>query len=398
MIKKCRSCRSNKLVDILSLGNQHLSDFVDIGEEYKERAYPLNLVLCRECSLVQLRETTPPQVLYTDHYGYRSGINKTMREELARIALAAFDRVKLYDGDIVVDIGANAGTLLSYFPTSLHRVAYEPVSKLAKECDKHASTVFNEYFNAASFGRFSPNLKAKIVTAISMFYDLDDPNVFVSDVAKVLHEEGIFVIQQNYLVGMLEQKAFDNIVHEHLEYYSLSSLEPLLYRHGLEIVDAETNDINGGSFRTYVRHLTGLKKMRWIEEKLKLDNQWTYYLFALQVRSIKTKLTKLIKDIVAEGKTIYVFGASTRGNTLLQYCDLDNKVIKAAVERNPDKFGKKIASTNIPIISEEQAEKEKFDYALFLPWFFHDELMERYKHLREKGVKFIFPLPDVEVI
>ena len=390
----CRSCQSSRIIDVLQLGNQYLSDFIDKNDP-KPLQYPLNLVLCKDCSLVQLRETTPAQVLYTDHYGYRSGINQTMRDQLKEIVDRACERVNLEKGDIVVSIGENDGTLISNFPDDVIKVAYEPVKKFANDLEDKADYVISDYFSAKNYPKIK---KAKIITAISMFYDLDDPNSFVQDLVSILDEKGIIVIQQNYLLKMLQQNAFDNIVHEHLEYYSLTSLEKLLNRHGLEVFDVETNDINGGSFRTYIRHMDSVKKMRYLEKQYKLDQWGTYLLFALQIKGIKNKLYNFVKQEVDKGKVVYVFGASTRGNTLLQYCGLDNKLIKKAIERNPEKWGKNIASVDIPIISEEQAEKEKFDYALFLPWFFRDELISRYKHLSDKGVKFIFPLPKMEII
>ena len=392
---KCRSCGNDKLKDILQLGDQYLSDFVPIDSPKPEK-YPLNLVLCKKCSLLQLKDTTPSTSLYNDHYGYRSGINQTMKDHLREIVEEAMKRVKLKERDVVVDIGCNDLSLIKNYPLNIIRVGFDPVKKFKTET-KHIRAIFiDDYF---SFDKYPKDLpKAKIITAISMFYDLDDPNKFVSDMVDILDTNGIIIIQQNYLVGMLQQNAFDNIVHEHLEYYSLTSLEKLLNKHGLEVFDVETSQINGGSFRTYIRHMSNLKKMRYMERKLKLNNEWTYYLFALQVKKITRKLHDFIENEVKKGKIIYIFGASTRGNTLLQAANLDNKLIKKAVERNPEKWEKKIASVNIPIISEEQAAKEKFDYALFLPWFFKDELVSRYKYLADKGVKFIFPLPKLEII
>jgi len=393
----CRSCGSNKINDILSLGNQYLSDFVD-KKAPKPEQYPLDLVVCHNCSLVQLKGTTPSSSLYTDHYGYRSGINKTMRDELASIVVEALKRVEVKDGEMVVDIGANDGTLLSNYSNLITRVGFEPIAKMVSEGEKHATLIINDFFNFESFEKHFGDKKAKIITAISMFYDLPDPNNFVSDLVKILDKDGLLIIQQNYLVGMLQLHAFDNIVHEHLEYYSLTSLEKLLNRHGLEVVDVETNNINGGSFRTYIKHMDNVKRMRYLEWKMKLDNEFTYMAFALQVSAIRKKIYNFVKQEVDKGKTVYVYGASTRGNTLLQACGLDNKLIKAAVERNPEKWGKKIASCDIPIISEEQARKEKPDYFLVLPWFFRDEIIKREEEYLKSGGHLIIPLPELEVI
>jgi NDP-4-keto-2,6-dideoxyhexose 3-C-methyltransferase len=230
---------------------------------------------------------------------------------------------------------------------------------------------------------------------------LDDPNKFVSDIVRLFADKGVFIVQQNYLAGMLKQNAFDNIVHEHLEFYSLLALENLLGRHGLEVYRVEQNTINGGSFRTYIQY-KGVRPveqsvidMREEEKQLKLDDPQIYADFAVRVKKRAEILHTFIEKKVREGKTIYLYGASTRGNTLLQFAGLDNRLVKAAVERNPEKWGKKIASVGIPIISEEQARKEHPDYMLCLPWFFFfPEMREREDAYIQADGKFILPLPN----
>ncbi len=401
-IKKCRSCFSEKLINVLSLGNQYLSDFSK--DNYKPTKSPLNLVLCRNCNLVQLKNTASPTLLYTDGYGYKSGINNTMKEELQKIVIVSLKKINNHGKITAVDIGANDGTLLSYYPKSVFRIAFEPIKKFANECKKHANVVINDFFNFKSYEHTLKKEKVDIITAISCFYDIGNPNSFVRDIKKILRRDGIFVIQQNYLVGMLMNNAFDNIVHEHLEYYSLLSLENLLSRHGLEIFHVEESTINGGSFITFISH----KKVKSIQESvfrwseyekaLKLNEVKIYNDFAKRVIRNKKKLYNLILSLAKKNKTIYVYGASTRGNTLLQYYQLNNKLIKAAVERNPEKWGKNISSLSIPIISEEQARREKPDYMLVLPWFFKEEFLQREENYLKSGGHFIFPLPKLEII
>ena len=401
-IKTCRSCVSKKLVNVLSLGKQYLSDFVVTKD--KPEKYPLVLVLCKNCSLLQLRHTTPQSSLYTERYGYISGINQTMRDELKKIVEISSKKVKLNKNSLVVDIGANDGTLLSFYDDDYFRVGVEPIKKFAKECKKYADVVVDDYFNFFSYSRKINNKKAYIITVISCFYDIDDPNKFVSDIKRILHKDGIIVIQQNYLVGMLKYNAFDNIVHEHLEYYSLLSLENLLNKYDLEIFDVELSDLNGGSFRTYICHKArrsikeNVPKLRSQEKKLKLNQKKIYQDFASRVKKTRENLHKLLIKLKKEEKSIYIYGASTRGNTLLQFCKIDHKLIKAAVERNSEKWGKRIASVGIPIISEEQARKDKPDYMLVLPWFFKEEFLKRERAYLESGGHFIFPLPKPEII
>lgn len=402
-IKKCRVCNFSKLKNILSLGIQYLSDFTS-GNRKPEK-YPLNIIFCDNCSLLQLKHNVPQSSLYTERYGYKSGINKTMKKELREIADKTFNKLEIKIKNIVaVDIGANDGTLLSNYSDKVFKIGVEPIKKFAKECRSKANVVINDFFNYKSYFKKVKTKKAHIITVISCFYDMEHPNLFLSDIKKILHKDGIMVIQQNYLVGMLKQNAFDNIVHEHLEYYSLLSLENLLKRHNLEVFDVEESGINGGSFRTYISNIGKRKisesviNMRAEEEKINLKNKKIYADFAQRIENNKNKLCKLVSKLVRNNKKIFVYGASTRGNTLLQYCDFSNKLIKAAVERNSEKWGKKIASVGIPIISEEQARKEKPDYMLVLPWFFKEEFLQREKNYLKSGGHFIFPLPNLHVV
>lgn len=233
---------------------------------------------------------------------------------------------------------------------------------------------------------------------------MPNPNTFVADTVKVLAEDGVWIIQQNYVVGMLQQNAFDNICHEHLEFYSLLSMERLLNAHALEVYHVELSDINGGSFRTYICHKgarptgSAVLALRATEQMIGLDTPKVYQDFAIRVRKIADTLHNYIAGLVKDGKKVYTYGASTRGNTLLQYCDLDNKLIQAAVERNPEKFGKIYAGTGIPMISEEEARKNPCDYALILPWFFQAEIIKRDQELLQSGMKFIIPLPTPRLV
>lgn len=390
-IDKCRSCDSS-LKELINLGKHRIPSW----DNSKGPKVPLEVVYCDKCTLVQLRHTTNPDLLWNDSYGYRSGVNETMVKHLQGIANQASKY--LQKGDVVLDIGCNDGTLLKAYK-NVHKVGFDPSMNLIPYFDKNVPDgyLFPNYFTKKEF----PFDTAKVVTAISMFYDLDDPNTFVRDVASVLDEEGVFIIQQNYLLGMLDQCAFDNIGHEHLEYYSLRSLEPLLERHGLEVFDVEQNDLNGGSFRVFARlrgSVVGLegvssrvKHMRYQERRLK--DPKTYEDFSFRVSDTVGKLKMYVEE--NKDKRIYVYGASTRGGTLLQSAGIGKEIIGAA-ERNPDKWGKVMGSTGIPMVSEEEARKDA-DIFIVLPWFFKKEFINREKEFLKKGV-MVFPLPEFEVI
>jgi SAM-dependent methyltransferase len=380
-----------------------------------EKKYPLELVLCNEsvggCGLLQLRHTVSNEIMYRN-YWYRSGTNKTMTDELRGIVGAVRGIAALKPGEVVVDIGCNDGTLLSaYGKGEVTRVGFEPAQNLVPVASQHADKVINDFFNFEAFQNNFPGKKAKAITAIAMFYDLDDPNVFVRDVAKCLDAEGVFVVQMSYLPRMLSQNAFDNICHEHLEYYSLLSLEHLLRRHGLAVCDVEVNGTNGGSFRIFIKHEGGgstlrfregaesrVKKMRAEEAGLGLSRRNVYAEFVGRVMDLKKRTVEFIKSENELGKRTYVYGASTKGNTLLQFYGLDAAVIPFAVERSQYKWGKKTVGSLIPIISEEIARMERPDYFLVLPWHFMDEFMDREKEFLTRGGKFIVPLPEFKVV
>ncbi len=411
IITCCRVCGSHELASILSLGGIYVSDFVTDRASMTEETYPLELMLCDPeeggCGLLQLRHTVNPAKMYNFYY-YHSGTNASMKKALEDIVHCASKRIRLKPGDLVLDIGCNDGTLLrAYSQKDIRRIGFDPAKNLIPEARIGTTRIINDFFNYEAFEENFHDDKVKIITSIAMFYDLDDPNVFVADIAKCLHPDGLWIIQMSYLPLMLEQNAFDNICHEHLEYYSLMSLQFLLKRHVLKVVDVQLNDVNGGSFRVYVQHeqkeprAQGLARVRALEKKEKryrLHEKETYIKFALRVEAIRKKIYHFIKREKARGKTIDVYGASTKGNTLLQHFNLDHHLIRAAAERNPDKFGKKTIGTLIPIISEEESRAARPDYFLVLPWHFLKGFLAREKKYFQSGGHFIVPLPKMRII
>jgi len=403
----CRVCKHKGLDPIISLGMQCLVNFIEKDEPITSA--PLDLVLCNKkeggCGLLQLKHTVPGDLLYRKFW-YKSGVNQSMKDALADITKNVQKLIPLKSEDIVVDIGANDGTLLrSYTEKNLILVGFEPADNLIDDAKIGTTQIINDFFNYNAFNRVFPNKKAKIITSIAMFYDLEDPNNFVNDIVKTLNDDGIWIIQMNYLISMLENNAFDNIVHEHLEYYSLKSLEFLLNKNNLEVFDVELNEINGGSIRAYIKHKSSkfsiskkVNDLRNYEKKYGLEGNKPYYQFAERIKNLKKKTYNFIKNEVADGKKVYVYGASTRGNTLLQYYDLDHHLISAAVDRNPTKWGKKMAGTKIPIISEDKGRKDNPDYFLVLPWYFIKEFEQREKNYLNEGGKFIVPLPKLQII
>jgi hypothetical protein len=404
---KCRGCRSTTLVDVLNLGDLHISSFPGPDEPDSPRV-PLDVVRCEKCGLVQLRHTTNPELLYRT-YWYRSGTNQTMRTALAEICQAIERSVELHKGDVVVDIGCNDGTLLSsYAVPGLKRVGFEPASNVAAVAREIPDVlVIDDYFQSKAplFGRLRG--KAKAVTSIALFYDLDDPHSFIRDVDSILAENGLWIIQIAHLPSMLARNAFDGICHEHLEYYSLYTIQNLLRRNGFEIFDAELVELNEGSIRLYVwraheapKEISNarVKNIQALESAQELGTQAPYLAFAKHVAWIRERATTFIEDAVRSGKKVHAYGASTKGNTLIQYFGLSPKLVECVWERQSQKWGRQTVGSRIPIVSEAEGRKMNPDYLLMLPWHFASEFLKRESAYLANGGKFIIPIPKFEVV
>jgi NDP-4-keto-2,6-dideoxyhexose 3-C-methyltransferase len=393
----CRLCGSKNLEDLFSLGEQYVNDFVPKEKIGKGLKAPLDLVICPKCSLLQLRHSAPQELLYSRHYWYRSGVTDTMSRALRDITGQIESISELKSGDVVLDIGANDGTMLAtYTVGGIHRVGCEPADNLIEMLKKNTQYVMHDFWDYKRYMELANKWgfgKAKVITAIGMFYDLEDPNKFIKDIQRALTEDGIFVAQLMCLAPMIEKNDLGNICHEHLEYYSLESLKYLFETNGLEMFRIEENDVNGGSYRIFARHYKGtgiqFKEKYTREDILK---------FTRRIEDNRRRCVEFIKTEVAKGKKIYVYGASTKGNVILQYYGLDNTLITAAAERSPEKWGKYTIGSWIPIISEEEARRHQPDYFLVLPWAFFDEFYQREKEWRQAGGKFIVPLPEFKVV
>lgn len=385
----CRVCHAPGLRPIGSLGSLYVSNFIRPGDEVIRA--PLELVLCKSCSLLQLKHTAPQELMYARFYWYRSGVTETMRNALREVAETAARTALLKPGDIVLDIGANDGTLLSFYPRGTVRVGCEPADNLIGELKKNCEHALHDFWSYEAYQKLKLP-KARIVTALGMFYDMEDPNQFVADAAKALADDGIFVAQLMCLKNMLEKNDVGNVCHEHLEFYSLESLKFLFEKNGLEIFRIEENDVNGGSYRLYARHLRN--------GSIAFDERFTeedYKAFFTRIEENKKECVAFIRQEAAKGKKIYVYGASTKGNTILQYYGLDHTLIRGAAEKSAEKFGRYTVGTMIPIIPEEEA-RAAADYFLVLPYAFLDEFLKKEAAWRAKGGKFIVPLPEFRVV
>ncbi len=407
----CRVCGSSSLTKVIDLGPQYLQgSFVQPGKEMPStRKINCTLVRCNPeidenaCGLLQMEHSVPPEILYAA-YWYRSGTNTTMRNHLKEIAdktLALVNKTKCN----ILDIGCNDGTLLSYYPDSFEKFGCDP-SDIAQEVK--FATVVQDIFPSAELHTAIGDKKMDIIASIAMFYDLENPVEFVEKVKSYLSPEGIWVFEMSYMPQMLEMDSYDTICHEHLEYYSLAVLEQIASRAEMKIFKIEFNEINGGSIRCFATHReSGLyndmedhKMMNEVRQKefdMKLDTDRPYVAFQYRIERVKTELHNLLVDLKRAGKKVHIYGASTKGNTILQWCDINNMLVDYAAERNPDKYGAYTLGTNIPIISEAESRAMNPDYYLVLPWHFKKEFIEREKEALDKGTGFIFPVPKVEI-
>lgn len=417
-IKECILCEG-ELTQVLDLGNQYVVDFVKEKDETLLKA-PLVLMVCKDCSLVQLKHRVSPDRLYKKFW-YRSGMNDQMKTELHAVVQHALNVVELKPGDRVLDIGCNDGTLLGCYDKRTFTVGVDPCADLVKEGieEKRIDLGIADYFSKEVMDRTCSQLGVnhvsfKIITAVAMFYDLDNPVQFLKDCKGVLDKEGVLIIQMNYLGSMLKDDAFDFICHEHLALYSVLTFNKAVEAAGLDLKGIEMSKSNGGSIRAYVTHknfdrfginntnnslwLHTNASMRIMEEmKMGLDNPQTYKNFESRVLNKMKRLREYLQELVVEGKEVYAYGASTRGTVLLQYLYNDNASvpcpIKGVAEKDEHKFGLKMVGTWLPIMQESLV-RSKATHMLVLPWHFKDSIIEREKEWinNQKGT-LIFPLP-----
>lgn len=411
----CRIC-SSPLTTLLSLGAQYLCDFPASADFPPYPAVPLTLARCTSstCGLVQLTHTTPREWMYR-HYWYRSGTNESMIAELRNVVESglAVLNPRSPKGLVVGDIGANDGTLLAQYPEvlkrlhgSVHgltRIAWEPARNLYQACRPHCEVLFPDFFGGTAASVETP-VKIHLLTAIAMFYDLEDPHAFIADVAASLHKDGVCIIQQAYLLDMLRTSGYDNIGHEHLEYYHLQPLEALLAAHGLEVFHVERRAINGGSFRVYVgwigRHPVqeSVALLRAQEADVLSDLPRVWYQFALQTDTRIHELKHLLEKCASWHLAVDIYGASTKGATLLQACGIDKGLIRQCWERSPEKCGRFYGTTGIPIVPEAEGRSDPPAVLLVLPWAFRESFVAREQEFLAQGGSIIFPLPTVEVV
>lgn len=402
--KECRICKNSEIIDVINIGNQIITSRFPLYGDFSTPTTPIVLSLCKNCSLVQLKYSTNASELYEYEYGYRSGISNTMREHLKNYKEEILSKITLDEGDVVVDIGSNDSTMLQFYDKKLKRIGVDPTGKQFKEFYGDVELI-PTYFTYDNFINIYNNLKPKIISSISMFYDLPDPVQFARDIYNILDDNGIWTCEQSYIITMLRRNSIDTICHEHLEYYSLTAIKYIADLVNFKIIDIKFNECNGGSFRIYFakqncslyNEATELiQQILEDEDNYKIKDAALYTEFLNNCNNEVLKLNKFIDTVNLSRQNIYIYGASTKGNCLLQYANIGEDKIKYAVERNLNKVGK-MTVTGIGIIAEETMRANPPEYLLVLPWHFRDEIIKREDDYLEKGGQLIFPFPHFEI-
>lgn len=401
----CRVCRSTSLTSVLDLGEQALTGlFPHPGEMIG--GGPLDLVWCSDCGLLQLRHSYDPEAMYGKDYGYRSGLNGSMVNHLVNKAKRLEELTMLQSGDVVLDIGCNDGTLLGgYSASGIERFGIDPTADKFREFHPTGITAVAEFFNAATYGALTSK-KAKIITSIAMFYDLEDPVSFAQEVASCLADDGIWHFEQSYMPSMLRAGSYDTVCHEHIEYYSLKAVTRVLSAAGLVPAHVRFNSVNGGSFSVTAMKATSARLGEqaltdWLlgqEDRMGLWSPAPFRQFEERVFRHRADLVALLKALKGSGSSIMGYGASTKGNVMLQFCGITPELVSGIGEVNPDKYGRVTPGTEIPIVSEAEMHAAKPDYLLVLPWHFREGILQREKEFLKRGGRLIFPLPEIEIV
>lgn len=405
-ILSCRNCKSKKLESLFSLGKLSFTGKFPKNKNINIPKDEIKLVKCKICNLVQLSKSFNPKYLYGKDYGYRSGINKTMTNHLQKTAKMLSTRTNLKKNDYVLDIASNDGTLLNTYSKNIKKVGVDPIIHKFKKFYKNIDYPINDFFSFKSIQKKKINKRFKIITALSVFYDLQDPNRFLKDVSRIIDKNrGIFLLEHTDLLSIVKKNLFDTICHEHLEYYSVEVIFKMAMKNNLRVFDIQTNNINGSSVRFFICHRESkyhsnlIKIKRYIEQENKagLKNKNCYKSFFNRINDIGLRLKKKINKINSDGKLIHGYGASTKGNVLLQFFNITRKEIPLIADRNIEKNNSYTPGTKIKIVSEELSRSKAPDYYLVLPWHFKDEILKREMKIRKRGTKLIFPLPNLKV-
>jgi hypothetical protein len=403
--KKCRNCQSSNLIKLFSLGKLSYTGKFPKSSKLNIKKTEITLVICDECKLVQLKNKYNMKYLYNEDYGYRTGVNKTMTAHMKKTKEILSLKSRIRSSDYVLDIASNDGTLLNFYNRGIVKVGIDPLINKYTKLYKNIQYKISNFFSINLIKKNKIKKKFKIITALSVFYDIDNPNKFLEDIHSVLDDNGIFLLELTDLYSIIKNKMFDTICQEHITYYSTKVILEILIKNNLRIFDIKRNNINGGSIQYFICQKNAnfktnsgtLNRILKEESKLELTNLHTYQNFYEKILDIRNKIIHYLDKLIENNKIIHGYGASTKGNVLLQFCGINKKYIKYIAERNPNKYNLYTPGTKIKIISEHNSRLLKPDYYFVLPWHFKNEILSREKAIIKRGTKFIFPLPNFQI-
>lgn len=406
-ITKCRICWNKHLKDVLDLWIQAMTwIFPNPWEEVESG--PLALVKCEwehTCGLLQLKHNYDLEIMYGDDYGYRSWLNQGMVRHLGSIVGKAKSLVSLSEWDLIIDIASNDGTLLKAYGDNGYELLWvDPTSKKFASYYPPYTSFISDFFSA-DIVRQKTEKKAKVITSISMFYDLPSPMDFVKDIKEVLDDDGIWILEQSYMPTMIDMVSYDTVCHEHLEYYALKQIKWMVDRVWMKIIDVVLNDVNGWSFQVVVsKDASREVNEKAIQDLIDHEENWWYSSgeifeeFKNNIEIHKKAVLDFFHQAKLNNKKVIWYGASTKWNVTLQYCGITNDMLPYIGEVNDYKFGRVTPGTHIPMISETDAHEMKPDYFFVLPWHFRKWILEREQAFLDKGWKFVFPLPKLDIV
>ena len=405
-VKKCRCCGKKKLKNFFNFGSMCLSTQFPPKNTKKISKIPMNVKICKNCKLVQLQHNYDLKKLYNKDYGYKSGVNQTMNQHLEAITNEIENIVKFEKKDVVLDIASNDGTLLKkYKNKKITRFGIDPTIRKFRSNYPKNYLKYSGFFNKKIYKKIAKT-KAKAITSIAVFYDIPNPNKFVNDISKILDFNGVWVLEQSYFPKLFLNNAYDSMCHEHLTYFTYYQINLILKKHNLRVFDIKLNEMNGGSIRFFIAHINSIykKKNKSIYSILKIEKKYFFNLeknlikFKKNINNSKKQLKQFIKKKIKQKKKIHLYGASTKGNIILQFCDIQQNQIEFAADRNYEKWGRETPGSKIPIISEKKSRLKNPDYYLVMPWHFKKEILQREKNFIKKGGKLIFPLPKLHIV
>jgi len=401
-------CKSDNLKQFLDLGFAPPSDQFRRKEQMREPVlfYPLEVMLCMDCGLAQLSHVVSPEILYRYDYPYESSVTRTGHLHWAEFAKTTTERLNLGSNDLVVDIGSNVGVLLEAFRSNGTQIlGVDPASNIALIAQKRGVETLNEFFGIDVAHQIRKNKgQATVITATNVFAHVDDLYSFMQAIDILLNDHGVFIFEAPYFVNLVKNLEYDTIYHEHLSYLSVKPFVSFFKRFGMEVVDVQQRDIHGGSFRVWISRIGQMPVSSVVDELVKNEDELgihkieTLNQFALAVQQNRQELLWLLRQLKHDGKSIAGVSAPAKGMTLLNYSRIGTETLDFVSEKSTLKIGRFTPGTHIPVVSDEELIKQSPDYALLLAWNFAKEIMENLKEYKEKGGKFIIPIPYPRVI